>query len=209
MRDSQTPDCLFLFKPPFKRSLHKLPQKFNALWMRSTSLFHMIGPVELIPGCVLVIEKHPLMREALCDAISDEHDLSVGMKAANGLEALQMLTILLPDMILFAMGNPGTDELKTLKIMRRSVPQTPILALTSNEVPGQEQAALNTGAYAVLTKAATRAELIGKLREIMNDSSVHFEKEADGETDQTTSFHIAKQKPDERLKYIQEKEISR
>lgn len=182
MGDSQTPGCLFLFKIPFKLGLNKLPQKFNALWMRSTSLFHMIGCVDLIPGFVLIIEKHPLMREALCDAISDETDLSVGMRAANGLEALQMLTILLPDIILFAMGNPGTDELKTLKIMRRSLPHTPVLALTSNEVPGQEQAALNTGAYAVLTKAATRAELLSKLREMINDSSVHLEKEADGQT---------------------------
>ena len=154
----------------------------------------MIGPVELIPACVLIIEKHPLMREALCDAISDETDLRVGMKAANGLEALQMLTILLPDVILFAMGNPGTDELKTLKTMQRSVPQTPILALTSNEVPGQEQAALDTCAYAVLTKAATRAELISKLREMINDSSVHLEKEADGQTALTTSFYTTKQK---------------
>lgn len=194
MRDSRTPGCLFLFKSPFKLGLNKLPQKFNALWMRSTSLFHMIGPVEFIPGCVLIIEKHPLMREALCDAISDEHDLSVGMKAANGLEALQMLTVILPDIILFAMGNPGTDELQTLNSMRRSVPQTPILALASNEVPGQEQAALDTGAYAVLTKAATRAELISKLREMINDSSVHFEKEADGQTALTTSFYTTKQR---------------
>jgi DNA-binding NarL/FixJ family response regulator len=142
----------------------------------------MIGAVDLIPASVLVIEKHPLMREALCDAISDEHDLSVGMKAANGLEALQMLMIILPDIILFAMGNPGTDELETLSIMQKSVPQTPILALTSNEVPGQEQTALDTGAYAVLTKAATRAELISKLREMISDSRVNFEKEAGGQT---------------------------
>jgi DNA-binding NarL/FixJ family response regulator len=142
----------------------------------------MIGTMDLIPASVLVIEKHPLMREALCAAIGDEPDLSVGMKAANGLEALQMLRTILPDIILLAMGNPGTDELETLNIMQRSVPQTPILVLTSNEAPGQEQAALNTGAYAVLTKAATRAELISKLREMINDSSVHLEKEADRQT---------------------------
>jgi DNA-binding NarL/FixJ family response regulator len=142
----------------------------------------MIGTVDLIPASVLIIEKHPLMREALCAAITDEPDLKVGMQAASGAEVLQMLKILLPDIIILAIGNPGTDELEALQIIREARPQTPILALTSSEVPGQEQAARNTGAYVVLTKAATRAELISKLREMINDSSVHLEKEADGQT---------------------------
>jgi CheY-like chemotaxis protein len=148
-------------------------------------MFLIIDPVDFIPASDA---------RSFCEAVSGENDLRVGMRAANGLEALQILTILLPDIILFAIGNPGTDELKTLKIMRRSVPQTPILALTSHEVPGQEHAALNTGAYAVLTKAATRAELISKLREMINDSSVHLENDADGQTALTTSFYTTKQK---------------
>jgi DNA-binding NarL/FixJ family response regulator len=134
------------------------------------------SPVDLIPACVLIIEKHPLMREALCAAISDEPDLRVEMKALNGREALEMLGVILPDIILFAMGNPGSEkeELETLKRIRETVPQTPILALTSSEVPEQEQSAWSTGAYTVLTKAVTRAELISKLREIINDSGIYL-----------------------------------
>ena len=144
-----------------------------------------------MPACVLIIEKHPLMREALCAAISDEPDLRVEMKALNGREALQMLGVILPDIILFAMGNPGSDELETLKIIREAAPQTPILAFTSSEVPGQEQAARNTGAYAVLTKAATRAELISKLREVINDSGVFWCMRKRRNILIAASFHIA------------------
>jgi len=143
----------------------------------------MIGAMNITPASILVIEMHPLMREALCDAISDEPDLSVGMKAADGATALQMLRVILPDMILFAMGNPGIDEMEALKILRQSLPAIPILALTSNEVLGQEQAALESGACTVLTKATSRTELINELRElwtreIMNHSDQNSEKEA-------------------------------
>jgi DNA-binding NarL/FixJ family response regulator len=117
------------------------------------------------PASVLVIESHPLLREALCAAISDEPDLRVSMEATNGAEALQMVSVILPDIILFALDTPGSDELNALKTLRQSLPETPILALTSDEVPGQEQTALEAGAFAVLTKAASRAELISKLRE--------------------------------------------
>jgi DNA-binding NarL/FixJ family response regulator len=140
-----------------------------------------------IPASVMVIEKHPLMREALCDAISDEHDFSVGMKAAHSLEALQMLTIILPDIIIFALGNPGREELKTLKTLCESLPQTPILVLTSNEVPGQEQAELEAGAQVVMTKSASRGEIIHTLREMRRRNSIGhhqniLEQEASGDT---------------------------
>jgi CheY-like chemotaxis protein len=54
-----------------------------------------------------------------------------------------------------------------LKSLRNAYPEIPILALTSNELNGQEQAALAAGAGAVLTKAASRANLIRGLRELL------------------------------------------
>jgi len=143
----------------------------------------MIGSVDIIPASVLIIESHPMMREALCAAIAEESDLKVGLQAANGTEALQMLTVTLPDIILLALGNPGLDELEALTLLRKSLPDRPILALTTNEIAGQEQAALEAGAYAVLTKAAPHSELISKLRELRtrgtrNYSEINLEKEA-------------------------------
>ncbi len=141
----------------------------------------MIGVMDILPASILVIESHPLMREALCTAISDEPDLRVGMLAISSAAALRMLDVVLPDIILFAIGNPGTDDLGVLGTLRQSVPQIPILALTSDEVPGQEQAISEAGAYTVLTKAAERLELISKLREIwirklVNDSDINPEE---------------------------------
>jgi DNA-binding NarL/FixJ family response regulator len=124
------------------------------------------------PASVLVVENHPLMQEAICSAIAAEPDLKVAALAFNSAEALQMMSAIQPDvihladMILFAVGNPGLDDLEALKEMQKSLPDTPILALTSNEVPGQEQAALNSGARMVLTKASPRAVLINTLREL-------------------------------------------
>jgi DNA-binding NarL/FixJ family response regulator len=128
-----------------------------------------------IPAAVLVIESHPLMREALCTAIADEPDFKIAGQVLNGAEALDMLitthpnNVLLafkPDIILLAFGNPGLVELETLKALRKSLPDTPILALTSTEVDGQEQMVLDAGAHAALTKAAPRIELICALRKM-------------------------------------------
>jgi len=116
-----------------------------------------------------------MMREALRNAIAAEPGLTLAEPVFDGSEKLWMAiaaqpdTILLaykPDIVLLALGNPGLDDLETLIVLRKSLPDTPTLVLTSNEVAGQEQAALEAGAQAVLTKAAPRAELIEKLREL-------------------------------------------
>jgi DNA-binding NarL/FixJ family response regulator len=141
--------------------------------------------MDTTPISVLVIESHPMMREALRNAITVEPGLTIAEPAVNGAETSQMMiaikpdAILLaykPDIILLALGNPGLDDMETLSVLRKSLPDTPILALTSNEVVGQEQAALNAGAQAVLTKAAPRNELIRKLRELQIEKTMKYPK---------------------------------
>jgi DNA-binding NarL/FixJ family response regulator len=132
------------------------------------------------PASVLIIESHPLMRTALCAAIMAEPDLVVAeqdfdsAKAAQVMIPIQPDAILLtsiPDIILLAMGNHESDDLEALATLRNSLPDTPILALTSTEVPGQKQAAFDHGAHAVLTKASQRSEIIRALRALRAKTS--------------------------------------
>ncbi len=144
--------------------------------MRYTGLFdilcHMMAAA---PASVLVIENHPLLHDALCNAILEEPDLTVAEEVAKD-EGMAQIVIAMksnllllahkPDMILLTLGDSSSSDLELLSTLQKALPGTPILALTSNEVPGQEQAALEAGVCAVLTKAASRAELICKLREL-------------------------------------------
>jgi DNA-binding NarL/FixJ family response regulator len=113
---------------------------------------------------VLVIEAHPLMREALCSAIAHEAGLSIGGQAVDSVEALKMLQTLCPDLILLAIEQHGQDYQRELHLLRQARPGTPILALTDGE--GLAQAALIAGAQAAITKSAPRAKLILALQKL-------------------------------------------
>jgi DNA-binding NarL/FixJ family response regulator len=134
------------------------------------------------PASVLIIESHPMMRTVLCAAIMAEPDLTVAEQNVTSAIPAQLFiaikpdAILLtskPDIILLAMGNRELDDLEALKVLRNTLPDTPILALSSEEVPGQEQAALECGAQAVLTKAARRSEIIRALRKLRTQTAVY------------------------------------
>lgn len=132
------------------------------------------------PASVLVIERHPMMREVLCNAIIEEADLTIAEPAINSTDAPQLAiaiepdTILLacrPDIILFTFGT--STDLEALNILRKSLPDIPILALIDSEVDGHTKAALEAKAQVILTKAASRAELISKLRELCTRESLN------------------------------------
>ena len=116
------------------------------------------------PATVLVIESQPMMREALCFIITQAADLNAVMQAGSVREALQMLEKSIPDIVLLTVDRVDDGEMNALAALHKWFPATPILALTSNEVPGQEQAALANGAQLVLTKAAPHKELIQALQ---------------------------------------------
>ena len=154
----------------------------------------MMDTMDPTPASVLIIEKHPLMREALRNAIAEEPDMQVAEGDVNHSQLLMIPgledVILLPEnsnMILLSLGNPGLKELDTLKALHRSRPELPILALTSSEVPGQEEAALATGAQAVVAKSASRSELIHSLRDMWGKNSIHHQKSMQQEVNEKTS----------------------
>ena len=118
------------------------------------------------PVSILVIEPHPLMREALCLAF-EEAGWRVAASTWDGIQALELLPALPVDLVLFALSNPGAQDLQTLAALHQAFPDLSILALTANEVEGQELAALQNGAQAVLSKASPREELLARLSALL------------------------------------------
>ena len=118
------------------------------------------------PLSILVIESHPLMRAALCAAIADEPDMTIAAVAANGTDIMRTARLLQPNIVLLGLNNPGTDELNTLKMLRKKLPAASILILTCDEAPEQKQTALECGAQATLDKNAPRNELLRALRQL-------------------------------------------
>ncbi len=125
--------------------------------------------MQISPTTILVIEKHPLMRAAIVNAIMDEPDLTITAVAADGGDTLRIVESLQPEIILFAIGNPGEEDLKTMQELHKRVPAAVVLALISDEVDGQDQSALELGADAVLAKTVSRAELLHTLRLVKAD----------------------------------------
>jgi two-component system response regulator DevR len=115
---------------------------------------------------ILIVDDHPMMREALQTAITEEDDLEVVSEASNGEEALAQIDINLPDVILMDLLMPGMGGLETITRIIDKHPQARILVLTSMEDENNIIAAIQAGALGYFPKTAPRAFLLEAIRKV-------------------------------------------
>ena len=115
---------------------------------------------------VLIVEDHPLMREALGTAIETEADLELVGQAANGQQAVEMASALNPDVIVMDLFLPILDGVKAIAEIIQADPEKRILAMTSSTEDSKVAEAIGAGALGYLLKDASREQFLAALRAV-------------------------------------------
>ncbi len=115
---------------------------------------------------ILVVDDHPLMREAICAAIEDERDMRVVAEAASGTEAVQKANSLHPDVTIMDLYLPNISGLEAITSIIAADPTARILVLTSSTDDENVLAALEAGALGYMLKDSRRLELLQAIRAV-------------------------------------------
>lgn len=115
---------------------------------------------------LLIVDDHPMMREALNTALADETDINVIGEATNGLEAIAMVERLHPDVILMDLLMPGMDGLEAITRLVEADPSVKVLVVTSLEDEDKIMAAVQAGALGYFPKTAPRTFLLEAIRKV-------------------------------------------
>src|SRR5512133_2728320 len=109
---------------------------------------------------LLIIDDHPMMREALITALADENDMEVVGEASNGMEGVKQVGESRPDVILMDLLMPGMDGLEAIVRIMEISPEAKILVVTSLEDEDKVLAAVQAGALGYFPKTAPRTYLL-------------------------------------------------
>ncbi len=130
---------------------------------------------------ILLAEDNKHAIEALTEYLADiGYDVA---QAHNGVEALDQIRHLQPDLVVMDIQMPDMDGLEAIRRIRHNgaaTAQVPILALTALAMPGDRERCLEAGATAYLTKPFSLNELINLL-ETLTSSSPDFPRKQEGE----------------------------
>lgn len=108
---------------------------------------------------ILLVDDHAVVRKGLRTFLSYDPDLEVVGEAADGAEALSLTRELMPDVVVMDLLMPGMDGITATAAIRRELPETEVLALTSVLEDASVVGAVRAGAIGYLLKD-TQAEAL-------------------------------------------------
>ena len=102
------------------------------------------------PGRILVVDDEPVVSSMLCDVLATAG--YVVASAASGAEALDLVPIFNPSVVLLDLTMPGMSGMEVLQHLRREYPRSPVVILSGNQDAEIKRRALEAGAFDYLTK---------------------------------------------------------
>ena len=115
---------------------------------------------------ILIVDDHPLMREALVNALSDEAEMEVVGEASNGLDAITAAKTLHPDVVLLDLFMPVMGGLDAIGELLKNQPDLHIVILTSATDETMVQRALQAGALGYILKDSRRVDILQAIRSV-------------------------------------------
>jgi len=113
---------------------------------------------------ILLVDDHAVVRSGLSKFLRVNKDLKLVGEASDGAEAVQMVSLYKPDVVLMDLMMPGMDGITATREIHQKYPKTKVIALTSFAEQNMVQGALQAGAIGYLQKNVTAKELSMAIR---------------------------------------------
>jgi DNA-binding NarL/FixJ family response regulator len=119
----------------------------------------------------VIADDHPLVRSGIRSLLMTIPELRVVAEVGNGIELLELLDSVQPDVVITDIGMPGIDGLAALSQIRVRHPDVKVIVLSMHASPDMVKRAVTSGAAAYLRKDASEFELASAVHSVMTTGS--------------------------------------
>ena len=120
---------------------------------------------------VLVVDDHIIVRDGICALLALAGEIEVVGEASNGVEALEMVKELKPDVVLMDMAMPIMGGLEATRRICKESPATRVLVLTQYDDKEYVFPVIRAGASGFISKVAASSELAAGIRSVYRGDS--------------------------------------
>jgi len=117
---------------------------------------------------ILIADDHPIFRDGLRRLLESEREFQVIGEACNGVEAVNMVRELKPEILLLDLAMPRRPGLEALREMSTQASSVRVILLTAAAEKDQIVEALQLGARGVVLKDSATQILLKSIRAVMN-----------------------------------------
>ncbi|MEU3842219.1 response regulator transcription factor [Streptomyces sp. NPDC028635] len=113
---------------------------------------------------LLIVDDHPVVRDGLRGMFASASGFTVLGEAANGVQAVERVAALDPDVVLMDLRMPGGGGVDAIRELTRRGARARVLVLTTYDTDSDTLPAIEAGATGYLLKDAPREELFTAVR---------------------------------------------
>jgi len=118
---------------------------------------------------VLIVDDSAAIRKIVCELFTREGDFEVCGAAENGQQAIDMAQRIKPALIVTDLSMPVMNGLDETRILRKQMPEIPVILYSAHIDAFVEKEALAAGASAVVPKSDVVDLLIARSRKLLQD----------------------------------------
>ena len=115
---------------------------------------------------VLVVDDHAILRDGIRSLLESQEDILVVGEAGDGSEALEVISTLLPDIVLMDISMPKINGLEATRLIKERFPHVKVLILTQHDNREYIAPALGAGASGYVLKRSGRREMLNAIRQV-------------------------------------------
>ncbi|MFC1945178.1 response regulator [Chloroflexota bacterium] len=120
---------------------------------------------------VLIVDDHTLVRDGIKALLSLVSDVEVVGEAENGMEALDRVKTLAPDVVLMDLAMPVMGGLEATRRIRKDFPKTKVIAVTQYDDSEYVIPVIEAGASGFITKMTAFSELTSAIQAVYRGES--------------------------------------
>ena len=121
---------------------------------------------------IVVVDDHPVLRDGLSAVLSTQPDFRVIGEAESGVEAVEIIVELRPDVVMLDLEMPEMDGVETLQRLREHNPDIRVIVFTAFDTDERILAAVQAGAQGYLLKGAPRDQIFEAVRVVHSGDSL-------------------------------------
>lgn len=115
---------------------------------------------------VLVVDDHTIVRQGIRSLLNLAPDIEVVGEAANGKESLELVSKLMPDVVLMDVAMPVMGGLEATRRITKEFPGVKVLVLTQYDDREYVFPIIEDGASGFISKTAASSDLISGIRSV-------------------------------------------